>query len=261
MEQIEKVIRSIRMEQNNQEVVEIEIKELLLALLQKWWVITLLCILGAASAGIYTKNFITPVYTSTSKVYVINRQDEDMTTWSDLQSGTYIAKDLMILVKSRPVTEEVIRKLNLSLTSGQLASMISVNTPSETRIMEITVTHQDPQIAKQLVDAVAEVSSERMVSVMQMEKVNVVEEGNLPAYPSSPNTMKNIIIGGLLGAIATSFVIIATNLLNDTIKSSEEIEKYLGITTLGVIPQEEFTYKKERKHKRGRRKGKVALAS
>jgi capsular polysaccharide biosynthesis protein len=249
------------MEQRNQEVIEIDIKELLNALLRKWWVIALIGILGAASVGAYTKYMITPMYSSTSKVYVINRQIKDVTTWSDLQSGEYIAKDLMILVKSRPVTEAVIHNLNLNITSGQLTKMITVNTPEETRIMEITVSNPDPQVAKQLVDAVAEVSSERMVSVMQMEKVNVVEEGNLPVDPSSPNLMKNIILGGLLGVVATSIIIITINILNDTIKTAEEIEKYLGITTLGIIPLEEVSNKKDRKHKLTKRKAKTALAS
>jgi len=249
------------MEQRSHEVVEIEIRELLFALLRKWWVIALSCIVGATSVWLYTKNVITPIYSSTSKVYVINRQNEDVTTWSDLQSGEYIAKDLMILVKSHPVTKGVIRNLNLELTSGQLENMITVNTPTDTRIMEITVSHPDPQMAKQLVDAVAEVCSEQMVSVMQMEKVNVVEEGNLPVNPSSPNTKKNVLFGGLLGAVVTSIIILVVKLLNDTIKTSEEIEKYLGITTLGIIPFAEDTHRKDRKNKQNKRKAKATLAS
>jgi capsular polysaccharide biosynthesis protein len=165
------------------------------------------------------------------------------------------------LVKSQPVTEEVIRKLNLNITSDQLADLISVTTSTDTRFMKITVAHPDPKIAKQLVDAVAMVSSECMVSVMQMEKVDVVEEGKIPTYPSSPNIIRNMILGGLLGVILTSTIIIVVNLMNDTIRTTEEIEKYLGITSLGIIPLEEVTYKKGRKHKHSKRKEKVALAS
>lgn len=254
------------MEQQKQEIVELELKELLFVILRKWWLIALVTILGAVLAGAYTIKLVTPIYTSTSKVYVINREYENITTWSDLQSGTYIAQDLMIVVKSRPIMEEVIRRLQLDLTAEELINMISVYTPTDTRILEITVAHYDPQMAKLLVDTVAQVSSEQMVEVMQLEKVNVVEEGNVPIAPSSPSLIRNVILGGFMGAVIVIGIIVTMNLLNDSIKSSDEIEKYLGITTLGIIPLQETNSKKDRKnkrskYKRSKYKDKEAMAS
>jgi capsular polysaccharide biosynthesis protein len=186
-------------------------------------------------------------------------------TLSDLQTGTQLTKDYMILVKSRPVTEQVISKLNLDMSSEQLVGLIQVNTPEDTRILEIIVKHQEPALAKQLADTIAEISSERMVSVMEMEKVNIIEEGNLPSNPSSPNVRKNTIMGGLLGIALSSIIIVLIYLMNDNIRTSEDIEKYLGITTLGVLPLEEQQIhkknKKEGKIKPSRRKRKAALAS
>ncbi|MDF2544141.1 MAG: capsular exopolysaccharide family [Herbinix sp.] len=124
--------------------------------------------------------------------------------------------------------------MNLNLTHEELASMITVNAQPDTRILEIVVNHPDAYVAKQLADAIAEVSSERMVSVMEMEKVNIVEPGNLPTSPSSPNVKMNVIIGGLLGVFLTAGIVILVYILNDSIKNADDIERFLGMTTLGT---------------------------
>lgn len=247
------------MEQRNQEEIEIDVKELFFILLDKIWIILIVGILTAFCAGLFSKAFLKPIYTSTASVYVINRQSSEKTTLTDLQTGTQLTKDYKILVKSRPVTEQVISDLNLNITHEALASMITVNTPADTRILEIVVNHPDAYVAKQLADSLAEVSAERMVTVMEMEKVNIIEQGNLPTKPSSPNIKMNTVLGGILGVFLTSFLIILVYILNDKIRSSEDIERYLGITTLGLIPLEEGTSRK--KHKKKRRKAKALPAN
>lgn len=241
------------MEQRNDNELEIDLTELILVLLHKLWIIIIVGILGAVIAGAYSYFMLVPIYASTAKIYVINRQIDDVTTWSDLQSGTYLARDFMILVKSRPVTEEVIKKLNLDMTHEQLSAMISVTTPPDTRVLEIMVSHPDPHMAKQLTDAIAQVSSDRLVSVMEMKKVNIIEHGNTPQYPTSPNLMRNTVIGGMLGAIIASFLIVLIYTLNDSIRTSEDIERRLGMTTLGIIPIEDGKFNKKRKKMRRRK--------
>jgi len=246
------------MEPRNNEVVEIDIKELFHLLVHKLWIIVIIGIIGASIAGSVSMYLLRPIYTSTTKVYVINRQDESRMTLSDLQTGTQLTQDYMILVKSRPVTEQVIEDLNLDLTHEELSKMIKVNTPQDTRILEIDVDYPDPELAKQLVDAIAKVSSERMVTIMEMEKVNILEYGNYPIKPASPNIILNTTIGGILGLIFASFIIILVYLMNDSIRTSDDIEKYLGITTLGTIPLEDGYYNKRHKSKQSKRKSVLA---
>jgi capsular polysaccharide biosynthesis protein len=247
------------MEPRNNEELEIDLKELFYVLLDKIWIIILVGILMATGAGLVSKLLLKPIYTSSTSIYVINRQSEDKTTLSDLQTGTQLTKDYKILVKSRPVTEQVISELNLTMTSEDLAETITVNTPTDTRILEIVVENPDAYIAKQIADTIAEVSSERMVSVMEMEKVNIIEPGNLPTEPSSPNITRNMIIGGILGVLLIGFIVILVHILNDSIKSPDDIERYLGLTTLGTIPMLEGTTKKKQKIKQNSVKNKRRL--
>jgi capsular polysaccharide biosynthesis protein len=230
--------------------VEIDLKELFFVILGRIWIIIAIGIFCALCAGLYSKLVMKPLYTSTTKIYVINRQDGDTTTLSDLQSSTQLTKDYLILVKSRPVTEQVISDLNLNKTHEQLVGQITVNTPTDTRILEIRVEDTDPYVAKQIADAVADVSSERMITVMDMKKVNVVEEGNIPLTPSSPNVKMNTLIGGVLGIALSTIVILLIHITNDSIKTMDDVEKYLGLNTLGTIPLTEDPKKSKKKKKK-----------
>lgn len=224
--------------QNNNNDIEINIGELFILLLHKIWIIVLTSIVCAVVAGLISKFVITPVYTSSTKLYIINRQNKDTITSSDLQTGSQLTQDFKVLVLSRPVTEQVISKLNLNMTHNELVSNIFVKVPDNTRILEITVQNQDPVLAKQLADSIAEVSSERMVSILEMEKVNIVEKGNIPTVPTSPSVMKNTILSGIVGAFISAFVIIFIQIIDNSIKNAEQIEKYLDLTVLGTIPLE-----------------------
>ena len=226
--------------QSNNEDIEIDLRELVFVLLRKVWIILIAGLICALAAGLISKFILKPIYTSSTKIYVINRQNTETTiTNLDLETSTQLTKDYQILITSRPVIEQVIEDLNLDMTYEELVSSIKVNTPTDTRILEIEVEYTDSISAKKIVDSIAEVSAERMVSIMEMEKANIVEQGNIPANPSSPNVIINTMIGGVIGLSIAVIIILLSYILDDSIKSAEDIERYLGITILGSIPYEE----------------------
>lgn len=233
------------MDDKNNEMNEIDVKELIYLLINRLWIIIIAGILCAVSAGLVSKYLISPLYTSTTKIYVINRQDETKTTYTDLQTGTQLTRDYMFMVTSRPVLESVIENLEIEMSTKELVDSISVRNPEGTRILEISIVHNDPYLAKQLADMVAKISSEQLVSIMEMEKVNIVEDGNLPGYPSSPNVTRDTMFGAFAGCVLACLVIVMVHMMNDNIKNSDDIEKYLGITTLGIIPLDEEIQKKK----------------
>ena len=128
--------------------------------------------------------------------------------------------------------------------------MVALNNQSDTRILDITVTADDPYMAKEIVDEVSQVSVSRIASIMNVDEPTTVEYGHLENSPSSPNAKKNIAIGGLLGLVASAAVIIILYLLNDTICSEDDVQKYLGLNTLGLIPIEEGAMEQMMKDKR-----------
>lgn len=238
------------MENNNsfeQDEVTIDIGELFSTLWSKIHIILLAAIVCALAAFLGTKLFITPQYDSVTKIYVISKQNENTVTTGDLQTGTLLTKDYMEMVKSRPVLEEVISVLNLDMTVSELAGAITVETPQETRMIKITVRNADPKLAKNIADAVRESASVQIQEVMNIDAVNTVENANLPTEKAAPSTMKNTMLGGILGMLLAAGVIILIFVMDDTIKTPDDVERYLELNVLASLPIKEGMGKDKKK--------------
>lgn len=218
--------------------IEIDLRELLFVIRRRLWLILLAGILAAGCVGAFCKFRMTPQYTSSTKIYVVGRQASiSSLSLSDLQMGSQLTKDYKVLIQSRPVFETVIGNLGLDMEYQELAGRVTVTNPQDTRILEISVKYPDPYLAKQIVDEVAAVSSQQIAAIMDMNEPNIVEDGVVPTEKSSPHVTKNAAIAGILGIFLMALICCARYLLNDTIQSKEDVEKYLGLTTIGVIPE------------------------
>jgi len=242
---------------NNDEV-EINLWELLLALWKNAVLILLSGLFFAAVAFIFTKIFITPEYQSTTKMYILSQQSRDTITQGDMQASTYLTKDYAELIKSRTVTEAVIAKLKLDISSSELLSKVSISTPADTRVIDIRVTDYEPDKAAMIANAVRETAGEHIQKVMNIEAVNTVEEADIPLIPQSPSTMKNTVLGGMAGIGMVVVILIIRYLMNDAIKTNDDIEKYLGLSVLGTIPLKEGRKKSKKRrvsHRRQMKRG------
>ena len=238
---------------DNEQEYEIDLKEIAIVILDRIWIVISVGIACALLAGIITKVFITPMYTSTTKLYVINKQNsENNITYTDLQTGNLLTNDYIIQVKGTKVLSQVISELNLTDTEDELASRITVSNPENSRFIVISVSDKDPVVAQQIASCVAEVSSDVVKEVMDLEKVNVAEEANLPLEKSSPNLKKNVLLGGAAGVFVSLLLIVVFYLLNDRIRTPEDVKRYLGLNTLGQIPvlENSGNTKRKQRHKK-----------
>ena len=240
--------------------VEIDIGHILSILWEKILVIIATGIIVGLAGFLVSKFLITPKYESETKLYVLNRANDSATTLSDVQLSTQLTKDYQILVTSAPVINQVIKELGLNMKASELASTISVDTPSDTRVLQITVTSDNPKRAKDIADKVAQVSSKKICDIMKIEQVNVIEEGSLSEEPAVDTVQKWTLIGLALGIVLSCAIIIIRSMLDDTVKTTEDVEKYFDLSTLAVIPiSEEMDdglgkNKKSRKTKKKRSK-------
>lgn len=236
---MEEKIRDIR----DTEDVEIDLLELAGVLWRKVWAIVMCLVIGAVIAGGYTKLMITPQYTATSMIYILG-QTTSITSMTDLQIRAELTADFTIMAKSRPVIEGVIDDLNLDMTYKQLESEISLENPTDSHILKIHVTNSDPKLAKTISNAMAEAVAENISSVMATDKPSIAEKAITPKAPSSPNLTKNIAMGGIVGAAIAVAIIVLGYLLDDTIKTEEDVRKYLQLNTLAEIPMEKKNRRK-----------------
>lgn len=217
---------------------EIDLIQLLLALKQRIWAILAAAVICGAIAGAYTKLVMTPQYRSTAMVYILSKETT-LTSLADLQIGSQLTKDYKVIVTSRPVLEDVIQQMNLSLNYNQLKNKITIDNPTDTRILSITVEDPDPLLAKELVDAVAQTSSEYIGDIMEMVPPKTIEQGAVATHQSSPSTQKNVMMGALIGIVLVCGLVTLEFILNDTIKTEEDVERYLGISVLASVPKRE----------------------
>lgn len=226
--------------QNDQ--VEIDLLELFHVLMRKLWVLVLCGIAGLAVAFAGTKLLITPQYTASSIIYILS-ESTSITSLADIQLGASLAEDFIVIGKSRPVIERVIRQLDLETEYEELIKTISIVNKDDTHMLTISVVNPDPELAADISNVLAENIKGQIADVMGKDEPSTVEDAIVPKKPSSPSVLKNTAIGGILGVLLAAAVIVLLHLLDDTVKTEEDVKKYLGLNTLAAIPLEKQTKK------------------
>lgn len=239
------VLMEERFERNNEEV-EIDLLEILRVMLGKAWLIILCLCVGAILAFGYTKLRIVPQYSATAKIYIVN-SETTITSISDLQLGTTLTPDYIEVAKSRPVLEDVISRLDLKMTSNQLLNKIDVTNKDGTHILNISAVDADPKLAATISNTMSDVVADSIAKIINTDKPNVLESAVVPTMPISPNTKRNVMVGGLAGAAAAMAVIFGMYMMDDTIKTEEDVRKYLKLTVLAVLPLEKQDARKNKK--------------
>lgn len=240
----------------NDDEMEIDLREIFFAIKKKFFLILMAGLLCALLSAAYTILFMNPVYKSTSSMLVLSKETT-LTSMADLQLGTQLTKDYTVLIKSTPVLEEVIKNLGLDVKPEDLRKQIEIQNPSDTRILEITAADGDPVMAKKIVDEVTNVSSAFVGDKMEVIPPKIIEKGKIPTVKSEPSVKKNVLLGLLLGCIVAGGIVVVFVIMDDTLKSEEDIEKYLGISTLASVPDRKdfIVNKKSSKKKSKKRNG------
>lgn len=225
------------MTQENTKRVEIDV----LALLQKLWTKKVFILFTAFYVAVFaflgTYFFIQPTYTSSTRIYVVNQADDGKNlSAQDLQAGTFLTKDYKEIITSNDVLSEVIKDEKLNMTEADLAKMISVNIPTDTRLISISVNAKTGQDAQSLANKVRDVAAEKIKKVTKVEDVTTLEDAKLPDSPSSPNIKRNVALGAVLGGFLAVVGVLVREILDDRIRRPEDIEDALGLTLLGIVP-------------------------
>ena len=150
--------------------------------------------------------------------------------------------------------EQVIENLGLNETYDSLREKISINNPTDSRLLQITVTDTDNDRAKEIADEMADVVRNYIGEKMNQDPPNVTYYGYSDWNAVSPNIIKNTAIGCLFGMFLSMAVVVMSFLFNDSIMSPEDVEKKVGLNVLGILPLEENEELGNSGRKRKRRK-------
>lgn len=214
---------------------EIDLRELWFYLLDRWRIIAVAAVVGLIFATVYTFGVVTPMYQSTAKLYVLSSKDSVLNL-ADMQIGNYLASDYQEVFKTWEVNEKVRTNLGLDYSYGKLQSMVKISNPTNTRILYITVTSPFPTEAATIANEYAKVVSEYISLTMATETPNTFSTALRPGGPISPNKTRSMLLGLMLGAFAATAILAAAFVLDDKIKTPDDITKYAGMPTLAIVP-------------------------
>jgi len=200
--------------------------------------IVLVALVFAIAAFGYSAFLAKKEYQSTSRIYVVSRQNQDNNalTNSDLQAGSYLVKDYREIILSQNVLSQAIEELKLDMTPAELSKKISVSVPTDTRILSITAKDGNPKEAARIANGLRNVAAEKIIAVTKVSDVTTLDEAEVPQTPSSPNIRRNVLLGFIAGAGLMVVLVVVVEVLDDRVKRPEDIEELMGLTLLGIVP-------------------------
>ncbi|MCI6858047.1 MAG: Wzz/FepE/Etk N-terminal domain-containing protein, partial [Eubacterium sp.] len=229
-------VEKINFSERAEEDTEIDLVDLAWALLDKLHYIVFSFLLGAVLMNAFSYFLIQPTYESTAKMYIVSASKDSVVDLTDLDIGASLTSDYEQLMLSYPVLEQVIDQLDLSMDFDELAKMITLENPQDTRILNITVTSTDPKEARDIANTLMDVSIDYLPKTMSTNAPNIAQRAKLPDEKAAPSYMKFTLIGAIAGALLYCAYVIVKYMMDDTIHSSEDMEKYFDLVPLAVIP-------------------------
>ncbi|NQK92693.1 capsular biosynthesis protein CpsC [Streptococcus suis] len=225
---------------NNQEAntIEIDVLSLLRTIWRKKFLILLTAILTTGLAFAYSAFLVTPQYDSTTRLYVVNQNNQsgDGITNQDLQAGSFLVKDYKEIILSQDVLKNVSSTLGLT---EDIKGKITVNIPTDTRILSISVRDSDPNQAATIANTLRDEAAKKIIEVTKVSDVTTLEAALPAENPSTPQTKRNLVLGFIVGAFLATALVLVLEVLDDRVKRPQDIEESLGMTLLGVVPQAE----------------------
>ena len=222
---------------------EIDLVELFYVFLNRIWLLVICMAIGGAAAFAWTACFIKPVYKTSAEIYVVSASNNSVVNLADLQLGSAVKTDYMELMISRPVLEKVIESLNVNKTVSQIRSMVSITNKTDTRILQITATSTDPQLATDVANELATQSILLLPEIMENEPPNLVSTALFPTAPAGPSIVKNTLLGAILGFVLCGAVLVVIFLSDRSFKGADDMQKYFGMMPLAVVPTVQFETK------------------
>jgi protein tyrosine kinase modulator len=218
----------------NEEYEVIELRDII-RIIRKYIVLILIVpVIFAAIGAIISIYFIDPVYESSTTLIVNQSKDSsEAINKSDVDLGKSLIYTYAEMAKSNTVLDNTMKSLNLLELNGKT---ISVSPVKDTQILKIAVQNTNPQLAMDIANTLVEEFTLEITRITKIENVAVVDYARLPMNPIKPNKVMNTIIAGILGAMLILFVVFLVEYLDNTIKTEKDIERYLGVSVIGTIP-------------------------
>ena len=236
---------------------ELDLKELFSMFWNKKAEIVFITLILMVVGIVYSYFYITPVYTAKTDLVLVqssstvSQTGDSAITSTDITMNSKLVSTYSELIKRNAVFGQVASNLNISdAEADEIKKNISVNSAKDTEIIEIKVTNEDPNKAADVANEIAKVFSEKIVEIYNISNIYLLDRAQAQEDPSNVNHMKDIVIFAFIGLVIAAAYVLVANMLDNTIKPEEDIEKVTGLVVLTAIPDYETEMKNVRGGKR-----------
>lgn len=252
-------MENVKIQQELDDEIEIDLRDLLVSLKDHWWIILIGTIVGAVISITVTIFAIEPKYTATSMVYM-RGSGNTIASLSDLQIGSELTNDYSIIFTSRTLLTQTIKSLKLDMDYKDLQELITINNPKDTRILQVTVTYTDPKMACDIANSVV-ANGVKAAEEIDSKEPYMIDKAVVQNDIVSPSKLKNTTMGAIIGMVICMGFVVIRFILNDALQTSQDVEKYLELPVLCTIPESKTSQydkpsdnERSRRHKKHRRR-------
>ena len=220
----------------------IDLREYFGIIKKRFWIIALITVIAAVVSGIISFFMLKPVYEAKSTLIVNTEKNEEtqMITGDQFSVTQKLAVTYGEIIKSRAVLEDVIKNLKLDNEYEDLVKNVTVSPVKDTQIISISVQDTNRERARDIANEIPKVFTKEAKRITKANASQVIDKAILPKDAVKPNKMMNIAIAAVLGMMIGLFIVFLIEYLDNKIKTPQDIEKHLGLSVIGVIPNEDI---------------------
>lgn len=224
-----------------QDFTEIDLKQLILALFHRMWLLILCALIAGGISYFYTANFITPMYRASVSIYVNNANPQlgsnpNYISGSDLATAQRLVNTYVNIIKSNTVLEKVAEQSGLGLNAEQIRSMMTATSVENTEIFEIHISSADPELAAQVANAIAAVAPEEISNFLEGSSTKIIDYAEVPRFRYTPSFRQNTFLGCCAGGMLAAVYVVLMTIMDVRIKDEDDLERLFDLPVLGSIP-------------------------
>lgn len=224
-----------------EEEITLDLKEFFVILRKRVKIIATITLIATIITAILSFLVIKPTYEATLSVFIGKTSDskEDRVSYdnSDIMMYQKLVKTYAKIATSSDIAEKTAVEINKNLTGKDIEDMVKVTPQQDTQILDIKVQNKDPKEAKEIVEKLTTIFIAKAEKVIPNGNIQILDKAKVPKNPVKPNKKLNVAIAFFLGIMVSVGIVFVMEYMDNTLKTQEDVERYLEIPVLGMIPE------------------------
>lgn len=227
---------------NEKEIYLIDLVDLIKKVFKHLFLIIILTILFGLGSFAYSNFIVTPSYNANATMIISSSsKNDDQQDLADIDFYQIQANKALIstyseIVKSKGIADQVIKNLSLNMGYEEFSKKVSIEPVKDTQIISVNVVDNVPARAMDIANETANIFKSSIGDIMKVDNVQILDGATIPIEPVSPNVSKNTVVGAIIGLVLGIIISMFKELYDISIKSAEEVEEYLNLPVIGVLP-------------------------